>query len=146
MEAPDLNQTKQSQETGVSSVSNHASSSPAGRQNRRILFVNADADLRTVVIRVLQREGFRVDAAAHSGHALLLCRTRRFDVVVAELSGPDISGPSLVEQLRRHQPAMSAIYLGTPGAPEGVDHLLVRPFTKDDLIDRIELVLAGVTV
>jgi DNA-binding response OmpR family regulator len=128
----------------MSSVSNQASSSYAAGQGRRVLFVNSDADLRAVVTRVLQREGFRVEAAAHSGHALLRCRTVRFDVVVAELSGPDISGPSLVEQLRRHQPAISAIYLGTPGSPEGVDHLLVRPFTKDDLIERIELALAGV--
>lgn len=127
-------------------MTKQASSSCAAGPGRRILFVNADADLRAVVTRVLQREGFRVDAAAHSGHALLLCRTQRFDVVVAELSGPDISGPSLVEQLRRHQPAIAAIYLGTPGSPEGVDHLLCRPFTKDDLIARIELVLSGVAV
>jgi DNA-binding response OmpR family regulator len=69
-----------------------------------------------------------------------------FDVVVAELSGPDISGPALVDQLRRHQPAICAIYLGTPGSPESVDQLLVRPFTGDDLIERIELVLSGVVV
>jgi DNA-binding response OmpR family regulator len=109
-----------------------------------VLFVNADADLRAVVSRVLQREGFRVQTAAHSGHALLLCRTMTFDVVVSELCGPDVSGPSLVEQLRRHHPAMSSVYLGSPGSPEGVDHLLVRPFTRDDLIERIELALAGV--
>jgi DNA-binding response OmpR family regulator len=109
-----------------------------------VLFVNADADLREVVSRVLEREGFRVHAATHSGHALLLCRTTAFDVVVSELCGPDMSGPSLVEQLRRHNPALSSVYLGSPGSPEGVDHLLVRPFTKDDLIERIELALSGV--
>jgi DNA-binding response OmpR family regulator len=127
-------------------VTDQASYTCAAGQGRRILFVNADADLRAVVTRVLQREGIRVDAAAHSGHALLLCRTMTFDVVVAELSGPDISGPALVDQLRRHQPAIGAIYLGTPGLPEGVDQLLVRPFTGDDLIERIELVLSGVVV
>jgi DNA-binding response OmpR family regulator len=121
----------------------HVSSCTDGR-GRRVLFVNADADLRAVVSRVLQREGFTVHAAAHSGHALLLCRTHAFDVVVSELSGPDMSGPSLVEQLRRHNPALSSIYLGNPGSPDGVDHLLVRPFTKDDLIERIELALSGV--
>ena len=109
-----------------------------------MLFVNADADLREVVTRVLDREGFRVHTAAHSGHALLMCRTEAFDVVVSELCGPDMSGPSLVEQLRRHNPALSSVYLGSPGSPEGVDHLLVRPFTKDDLIERIELALSGV--
>jgi len=132
------------QVNGVSLVTNQLSSSRGAGQCRRVLFVNADADLRAVVTRVLQREGFRVQAAAHSGHALLLCRTTTFDAVVSELCGPDISGPSLVEQMRRHQPAIAAIYLGTPGSPDGVDHLLVRPFTKDDLVERIQLVLSGV--
>ena len=128
----------------MSLVTNQLSSLRAAGQGRRILFVNADADLRAVVTRVLQREGFGVQAAAHSGHALLLCRTTTFDAVVSELCGPDISGPSLIEQMRRHQPAIAAVYLGTPGSPEGVDNLLARPFTKDDLIERIEHVLSGV--
>ena len=85
-------------------VTNQLSSPCAVGQGRRILFVNTDADFRAVVTRVLQHEGFRVQAAAHSGHALLLCRTMVFDAVVSELCGPDISGPSLVEQMRRHQP------------------------------------------
>jgi DNA-binding response OmpR family regulator len=119
-------------------------SSCAAARGRRILFVNADADLRAVVSRVLQDVGFRVQEAAHSGHALLLCRTMAFDAVVSELCGPDISGPSLVEQMRRHQPALAAVYLGTPGSPDGIHHLLVRPFTKDDLVERIEFVLSGV--
>jgi DNA-binding response OmpR family regulator len=109
-----------------------------------VLFVNADADLRSVVTRVLERERFRVCAVPHSGHALLLCRTERFDVAIVELAGPDISGPALLEQLRRHQPALSSIYLGTPGTPEGVDHLLVPPFTTEDLIGEIHLALSGV--
>jgi len=108
------------------------------------LFVHAEADFRAVVTRVLQGAGFRVHTAAHSGHALLMCRTMTFDVVVSELCGPDISGPSLVEQLRRHHPAISSLFLGTPGTPEGVDHLLVRPFTREDLIERLELALSAV--
>jgi DNA-binding response OmpR family regulator len=111
---------------------------------RRVLFVNADADLREVVTRVLEREHYLVRAVAHSGHALLLCRTMEFDVMVAELCGPDMSGPALADQVRRHCPGMATVYLGSPGTPDGVDNILVRPFTKDDLIDRLELVLSGV--
>jgi DNA-binding response OmpR family regulator len=118
--------------------------SGAGRRRRRVLFVNADADLRAVVTRVLERERFDVCAVAHSGHALLLCRTERFDLAIVELSGPDVSGPLLVEQLRRHQPQLSSIYLGAPGATEGVAHLLVRPFTQQDLLDRIQLALSAI--
>ena len=108
---------------------------------RRVLFVSADADLRAAAKRVLESEGYLVQAAAHSGHALLHCRTSQFDVVVTELSGPDVSGPSLAEQLRRHCPGLSVIYLGNPGTPEGIDHVLVRPFTRDDLLDRLHTAL-----
>ena len=118
--------------------------STIGGRGRRVLFVNADADLREVVTRVLEREHFEVHAVAHSGHALLLCRTQQFDVAVAELSGPDMSGPTLMEQIGRHQRDLSSIYLGNPGSPDGVDHLLVRPFTKDDLVGHLELALSGV--
>ena len=108
----------------------------------RILFVSADGELRAAVERVLGAAGYDVRAVAHSGHALLVCRTAVFDVVVAELSGPDMSGPALADQLRRHVPAISAVYLGQPGTPEGVAHVLVRPFTRDDLVQRVESALA----
>jgi DNA-binding response OmpR family regulator len=111
---------------------------------RRVLFVSGDADLRTAAKRVLENEGYLVQAVAHSGHALLNCRTSQFDVVVTELSGPDVSGPSLAEQLRRHCPGLSVIYLGNPGTPEGIDHVLVRPFTRDDLLDRLHTALNGI--
>jgi CheY-like chemotaxis protein len=109
-----------------------------------VLFVNPDADTRAVVTRVLERSGHRVHAAAHSGHALLLCRAAQVDVVVADLSGPDMSGPALVAQLRRHVPGLSSVFIANPGTPEGVEHLLVRPFTADDLLKRIELATGGV--
>jgi CheY-like chemotaxis protein len=111
---------------------------------RRVLFVSADADLRAVVARVLEGDGYQVHAVAHSGHALLLCRTAGFDLLITELCGPDISGPALAEQVRRHCPGLTALYLGNPGTPDGVDSLLARPFTKDDLLERIALALPGV--
>jgi DNA-binding response OmpR family regulator len=117
-----------------------------GPQLRRVLFVSADADLRAVVTRVLTAEHYSVQTVAHSGHALLLCRTTEFDVLVAELSGPDLSGPALAGQLRRHWPGLASIFLGNPGTPEGVHQLLVRPFTRDDLLEHLRLALEDVAV
>jgi DNA-binding response OmpR family regulator len=109
----------------------------------RVLFVSGDGDLRAVVTRVLEREGYQVDAVAHSGHALLQCRTGRFDVLIAELCGPDLSGPTLADQIGRHCPGITTIYLANPGTPEGVENVLVRPFTRDDLLGRIGLALSS---
>jgi DNA-binding response OmpR family regulator len=125
------------------SVMNHTSVEVMERR-RRVLFVNADADLREVVSRVLQCEGYHVRAVAHSGHAVLLSRTNQFDVIVTELSGPDVSGPMLAEQLRRHCPSLTAVYFANPGTPAGVSHVVVRPFTREDLLERIESALSGV--
>jgi CheY-like chemotaxis protein len=122
----------------MESVLRRAAQPACGDLSRaRVLFVNADADLRAVVSRVLEREGYRVDAVAHSGHALLRCRTEQFDVLIAELSGPDRSGPALAEQVRRHCPDIKTTYLSNPGTPEGVENVIVRPFTRDDLLERI---------
>ena len=116
----------------------------APARGRRVLFVSADADLRAVVTRVLEREKYHVRAVAHSGHALLLCRTAEYDVMVAELCGPDVTGPTLAEQLRRHCPNLTALFLANPGTPEQVDNIVVRPFSRDDLVEAIELALLGV--
>jgi DNA-binding response OmpR family regulator len=129
---------------GVWLLTDAQSSAAGAERGRHVLFVNADADLRSVVTRVLERERFRVCAVPHSGHALLLCRTERFDVAIVELAGPDMSGPSLLEQLRRHQPDLSSIYLANPGSPEGVEHLLVHPFTTEDLLGEIQGALSGI--
>lgn len=109
----------------------------------RILLVSSDPDLRAVLSRVLEQEGYAVDAVAHSGHALLLCRSAAFSVLLAELCGPDMSGPTLADHLRRHCPGIASVYLANPGTPEGVDHLMVRPFTRDDLLTRIRMAVSG---
>jgi DNA-binding response OmpR family regulator len=114
-----------------------AESTGASTTPVEILFVTGDADLRAASERALTRAGFRVQLAAHSGHAVLAGLTSRVDVLIAELSAPDISGPALADLLRRHHPGMRVIFMANPGTPEGVEHVVVRPFTRDDLIARI---------
>jgi len=111
-----------------------------------VLLVTGDDDLRAVAGRVLAREGYRVVAAAHSGHALLASMTSGpIDVVATELRLDDMSGPALVERLRRHHPALQAIYLASSGTPRG-ESTLVRPFNREDLLARLTAVLSAATV
>lgn len=109
-----------------------------------LLLVTGDADLRAAAARVLAREGYHVLTAAHSGHALLACLTCRIDIMVAELALEDTTGPALAATLRRHQPALRTVYLGDAGTPpaEGV---IVRPFTRDDLVLQLDGVGVAVT-
>jgi len=107
-----------------------------------VLVVTADDALREAAARVVMSAGYRVVTAAHSGHAVLACLTEGpIDVVAVDLAMDDTSGPALAERLRRHQPALLSMYFAARGTPAS-DGVLVRPFTSDDLVERIEALVA----
>jgi DNA-binding response OmpR family regulator len=99
-----------------------------------VLVVTPDADLRAATARALQSTGHTVITAAHAGHAVLAClKAERVDLLVAELSMEDLSGPALAARLRRFSPEMAAVYFGNAGTVE-CEGVIVRPFTRDDLL------------
>jgi CheY-like chemotaxis protein len=111
-----------------------------------VLVVTADADLRAAAKRALEDSGYSVITAAHAGHALLAClEVEHVDLLVAELSMEDVSGPALAARLRRFSPEMPAVYFGNAGTAE-CQGVIVRPFTRDDLLSAVNLATAGATV
>ena len=98
-----------------------------------VLIVSGDANLRAAAARAATREGYRALTAAHAGHALLASLRERIDLLAAELSMEEMSGPALADRLRRHNPLMGTVYFGSTGTRE-CEGILVRPFTADDLI------------
>lgn len=111
-----------------------------------VLVVTPDAALREVSARVLAREGYRVVTAAHAGHAVLAClHAGRIDLLAVELSMDDVSGPRLAGRLRRHCPGLAAVFFANSGTPE-CEGVLVRPFTRDDLLAALAAAPAAVGV
>jgi DNA-binding response OmpR family regulator len=107
---------------------------------RAVLLVTSDTGLREAGARVLEAEGYRVIPAAHSGHALLACLTEtRIDILAADLTADDLAGPGLAQRVRRHFPDIQTLYFAHDGTPES-EGVLVRPFTRDDLLAALELV------
>lgn len=114
---------------------------PAPAGDRVALLVTGDTNLREAAARALDREGYRVLTAAHAGHAVLACiEAGRVDVAAIELSMDDVSGPALAERLRRHCPDMRTVFFAKHGTPE-CEGVLVRPFTRDDLLAEVGLAL-----
>lgn len=115
---------------------------PAGAV--RVLLVTPDDDFRAAALRVLERAGYAVTPAAHSGHALLACLSGpRVDLAIVEASLPETPGRDLVERMRRHHPGMQAIFLADAGSAPGPD-VAVRPLTSDLLLDRIAAAISPV--
>lgn len=126
-------------------VSSRYSNGHTGEE-RVALLVTGDTNLREAAARALERDGYRVLTAVHAGHAVLAClQAGRVDVAAIELSMADVSGPALAERLRRHCPEMRAVYFAQGGTPE-CEGVLVRPFTRDDLLAEVGLALVPLSL
>jgi CheY-like chemotaxis protein len=99
-----------------------------------VLLVTEDTAFRAVTARVLERAGYSVLAAAHSGHAILASLQQSFDVLVIEQRLIEGSSRSIADRIQRYSPALSIVRIwSTPPASPG-DADLVRPFTADALL------------
>ena len=103
----------------------------------KIALVCEDEDLSAVCTRVLRGAGYDVEAREHSGHAVLACLEGQVDVLIADLSNGEGSGPALARRMRRYNPNLRAIYIARPGTVCGAENVLVRPFTRDDLLKQL---------
>jgi PAS domain S-box-containing protein len=120
--------------------------SPAQRAS--ILVVDDDDDVRDLVAAMLEELGHRVTVAANGRTALeLLSRDERFDLLLADVAMPGLSGVEVARAAREQEHAPRVLYatgyadLGAyrPGL-EGED-LIRKPYRMADLAARVDRAL-----
>lgn len=107
----------------------------------RVLLVEDQAHLRTVLTKVLKRAGADVISASNGEEALRLARTQPPDVLVTDVVMPLLSGPELVRRLRAGRPDLAVVlmsgYAGDEIVPtellEGT-RFLHKPFAAGALV------------
>lgn len=105
--------------------------------------VTGDAELASACARVLGDAGYAVHTAVHSGHALLAClQGRRTDLLIAELSMEEGSGPALARRMRKYHPDLRGLYIAKEGTLCDAENVLVRPFTREDLLQRVARIIS----
>lgn len=105
-----------------------------------VAVVSEDSELTEACARMLRQEGYAVRTAQHSGHAVLAClEGGPVDLLIAELSMEEGSGPSLARRMRRYNPNLRAIFIAKEGTLCTTEGVLVRPFTRDDLLRRLDV-------
>jgi len=115
---------------------------------KRILVVEDEDNIREVVRRYLQREGFEVREAADGYGALDAIAEQAPDLVVLDLMLPGIDGLSLTRQLRQRSdiPIIMLTARGESsdrvrGLDLGADDYVAKPFSPRELVSRIHAVL-----
>ena len=122
-----------------------ARAEPAGRP--ALLIVDDDPQVRDVLQRAMARRGFEVVAVGSAEAALELEPATAFDVVVADLLMPGMSGLELIGALRaRPRTALIPIIVMTGSASQealvpalegGADDFVTKPVQVDELVARI---------
>jgi PAS domain S-box-containing protein len=91
------------------------------RRLARVLVVDDEDAVRTVISRTLQGEGYEILGARHGKEALYYLEQvgGAVDLVIADLVMPEMSGQALTEELSRRYPNIPVIWMS--GHPREID-------------------------
>jgi serine/threonine-protein kinase PpkA len=114
----------------------------------RILIVEDDDAIRNNVIRLLKLEGYDIESAINGKLGLEVASQIRPDVVISDVSMPEMDGFELVEAIRSDRSlAATSIMLLTAlddrasmrrGMTAGADDYLAKPFTRVELLEALQ--------
>jgi two-component system response regulator MprA len=115
----------------------------------RILVVEDEARIASLISRTLRMEGYQVEVAPDGDTALDLAFGDPPDLIVLDVMLPDMDGLEVCRQLRAagsDEPvlmltAKDAIPDRVAGLDAGADDYLVKPFDFDELLARIRALL-----
>lgn len=121
----------------------------AERPPQRVLVVDDDTMVAEVVMTYLQRAGFVVSHAASGTGALDLVATWAPDLVVLDLTLPDLDGLAVCQRIRVHRPVLPVVVLTARGGEDervlglqlGADDYVTKPFSPRELVLRVQSVL-----
>ncbi|HEX6656192.1 MAG TPA: response regulator transcription factor [Candidatus Limnocylindria bacterium] len=116
---------------------------------RRILIVEDDRTLRQALTFNLEREGYEVRSAVDGQQALDWARHDQFDLMLLDVMLPGMSGVEVLRVLRSEGVGTPVIVLSAKGdeidrvvgLKVGADDYVAKPFSRPELLARIEAVL-----
>jgi two-component system KDP operon response regulator KdpE len=114
----------------------------------RILVVEDDRALRTVLVGALQSGGFEVEQAVDGSAGVQALKAKSFEVVLLDIGLPFVDGWHVLSTLEgRRVPSVIVISARGDQADKvraldmGADDYLAKPFGSDELLARIRAVL-----
>jgi DNA-binding NtrC family response regulator len=119
--------------------------------SERLLIVDDDEEMRDLLRKVLEKEGYRVSVAADGRQALAVLAQGAFDLVVTDMLMPQDGGLELLEALHRIHPALPVIIVTafgdwhsyTRALELGAAAFISKPSRMSELLAAVHNALAG---
>ena len=117
---------------------------------KKILLVDDEQDVLSVLSRQLADKGYEVFTAENGVDALQIALAKEPDIAVLDLALPDMDGPEIAEKLKdneqtKHIPVIFLTALRSKeeehnkGMSIGGHTVLAKPYDLEEIIERIEV-------
>jgi two-component system response regulator ResD len=115
-----------------------------------VLLIEDDAQVRGIVARYLEREALAVTGVAHGAAGLEALAAGGIDLVLLDVSLPDLDGWSILRRIRDEWGDRPAVIMLTARSDEpdrvlgldlGADDYIVKPFSPREVVARVKAVL-----
>ena len=114
-----------------------------------ILVVDDEENIRQLIRKYANYEGYKVTEAADGLEALEICGQCSFDLIILDVMMPELDGFSALRRLRREDRRTPVLMLSARGEEYdrirgfelGVDDYVVKPFSPKELMLRVSAIL-----
>ena len=114
-----------------------------------VLVVEDEDVVRSLVVQVLEGEGYRALVAMDGEDALALAAENHVDLLLTDLTMPKLGGRELAEQLRVAHPELKVVYMSgyaeggilSDGVLPPATAFLSKPFTFTELAEKVRSLL-----
>lgn len=116
-----------------------------------LLIVEDDSEMRDLLRKVLEKDGYQVSLAADGHDAIPQLSRGHFDLVVTDMLMPHDGGLELLEFIRKTQPMLPVIIITAFGDWQsysralelGAVAFISKPLKMAELVSAIQTALAG---
>jgi DNA-binding response OmpR family regulator len=122
--------------------------------SKRVIYFEDDKDMVELVRIILGREGYQVEGIAEGQAGIKAVQQNSPDVVLLDLMLPDMDGWEIFRQLKHDESTADIPVIVITAKAQSIDKVLgleiakvddyiSKPFRPNELVDRVEEVLAG---
>jgi two-component system NtrC family response regulator len=115
-------------------------------EHTRILIVDDDESIRTVLLTILADKGYSTDTARTGREAIKKTNTKLYNLALIDIRLPDMEGTQLLTQMKSRTPRMRKVIMtGYPSLNNAVDALnmgadayVMKPFDMEKVLATIK--------